>query len=236
MYESDELAISKEIQFFEQIIATNTNLTIPEELFILDFLYDRYYTEIYNIALVVGILTLLNRKGMGKLAFTYNEKITSAAKAMDLVLIDKFFRETLDYKLCFPELYDNKILTKDQEESMKDIFAKCQFQIFEVLEEISENPSVEVCDIMDCCEDQSKCLSKILEDENIPEIISTADISPGNGLIVKYQFRLEDIVARLAVGNYINPYTGMKFSDQTLTMLLRRLNREIVMAQRYFLK
>ena len=150
------IQILKELQFFEMVISTQRKLSLTDREFLLNFLYDQYYNKIYNPALVVVILSLLNFTGIGKLAFTYNEAITRIVRTRDVAALDAEFRKCQDYHKCFPELYDNSYLTPLQIESMKDLFAKCQDEIAAVLESLERDPERDVCEVLDCCADESQ--------------------------------------------------------------------------------
>lgn len=221
----EETKALKEIEYFFNASNTRKGLTLQQKVFLSDSLYELYRRERYNFALTVAILALINQDGIGKLAFTFSRRLDNVLLRRDLVELDKVLSSVADYRISFPEAFDNPYLSKEAAETIKDIFAKYQKEIVQILDKINENPEEDLCTIMSCCNDESVCFSRILEDEGIPKTISFGD-KTSTGLIIKHELPLEIIVAQLAKN--LSPY-----SPRTLLMLRRRLHREIAMYKRY---
>lgn len=217
---------NRDYQCFLHVINTHTKLSDNQKQRLAYFLQQSYSSGKYNLSLIITILTLLNLDGIGKLAYTFNYLVEKALQSDDDLssVIDK----GVNPQLSFPEIFDNDYLTVEQTDILKDSFVFYLSQTSQILYRCRVDKTIEI--VKAACQCGNPC-GDIIDYEKFPNTILVSDLDQGQAKT--FQLPLADLVLRIAQGNYLNPQTGQPFSVKTLSILQRRLAKELAMAKRF---
>jgi len=203
------------------------------------------------------ILQIYKLTNTGRFSLTYNLDLDNHIQARISERIKTLVKVSGDEK-AWPELYNNPYLVSEEKESIETMSNREYYAILNTLENArtaSDFETVIPCKIsksdtlsldkngIKYTSIYSKCYDNVCISESgqsgkivavkggdIPQIAYIAD---GNGKNNRYCFKMIDLVEQLAKGDYINPRTGLMFSEIALSQMLIKYEKEIKMYKRH---
>ena len=203
------------------------------------------------------VLQIYKLSNTGRFSLTFNDDLDTHIRARKSERIPILIK-TAGTNKAWPELYSNKYLSSEEITTIEQMSNREYYAILNAIE--TAECSINLDEILPCkvVQDEkftvgnkiiyntlySKCYDNVCLTESeqkgkiisftheIPEVAYVADKNV-SGEPRKYCFPLMDIISRVAGGNYINPETGVRFSDRTISQISYKYKKELAMYRKY---